>query len=111
MAEWIDGTHGDYSVGQMGFRIDRSNPIRHTESTTLALHPARTNQSHAIQLWGWCGSWNDTNTYGNGIAQVTRVARNGRVQLVEVTDPKAVQAFLEKVGYADLFEHWEKGRP
>jgi hypothetical protein len=99
MATWIDG---DYAVGTVGFRIDRSNPIQHTESTTLAQRPAHTNQSHAPRLFGWCGSWNDTNTYGNGVWRVTRRAANGRVQIVQVTDREALAAFLDTVGYPGL---------
>jgi hypothetical protein len=99
MATWIDG---DYEVGTTGFRIDRSNPIQRTESTILAQRPAHTNRSHAPRLSGWCGSWNDTNTYANGVWRVSRRAANGRVQIVPVTDREILATFLDTVGYPEL---------
>jgi hypothetical protein len=86
----------------VGFRIDRSNPIQHTDSTILAQRPAHTNSSHTPRLYGWCGAWNDTNTYGNGVWRVSRRAANGRVQIVQVTDREALATFLGTVGYPEL---------
>jgi hypothetical protein len=99
MATWIDG---DYEVGTIGFRIDQSNPIRHTQRTTLAQRPAHTNRSHEPRLYGWCGSWNDTHTDANGIWRVVRRAANGRVQIAEVTNREEMRLFLEQVGYPAL---------
>jgi hypothetical protein len=107
MAHWIDG---DYPLKHIGFLIEKSNPIRHTEHLELAQRPAHTNQSHAPKLYGWCGSWNDTNTYALGIARVSRVAGNGRVQVTEVVERAEVQRYLEEVGYPDLLDAWDKAQ-
>ena len=104
MADWIDGT---YELGDIGFRIDKSNPIRRTATTLLSPRPAHTNQSHEPRLYGWCGAWNDTNTYGNGIYRIVRVAGNGRVQIAEVRDRQAVADFLEAHGYPELLAQWD----
>ena len=107
--EWIDGDTVEAHVGLMGFLIRRSNPIRHTEHAYIAQHPPRTNQSHELRIYGWCGSWNDTNTYGDGIVRVTRVARNGRVQIVSVTNPDDLAAYLHEVGYPELMAQALRG--
>lgn len=63
--------------------------------------PAHTNQSHKPRLRGWCGSWNDTSTYGRGVWEVVRVAKNGRCLLSEL-DGDEMQAVLDDLGYPDL---------
>ena len=65
--------------------------------------PAYTNQSQEPTLDGWCGTYNDVATYGQGLAKVVRIAKNGRVLLTRV-DPQSDegQAYLEEMGYPDL---------
>jgi len=104
MAEWIDGA---YEVGHIGFLVRKSNPMRHTEAVLLTDRPAYTNQSHEPRLYGWCGAWNDTNTYGDGIARVVRAAKNGRCQIVVVDEREEVEAYLERVGFPDLLAQWD----
>jgi hypothetical protein len=101
MTTWIDG---DYEIGHIGFRIDTSNPIRHTGTTLLTQHPAHTNQSGQARLYGWCGSTNDTNTYAMGLAKVVRRANNGRVQIAAVRALAEIAQFLEDVGYPSLLD-------
>ena len=99
MAQWIDG---EYEVGTIGFLVERSNPMRHTKTTALHQRPAHTNQSHQPRLHGWCGAWNDTNTYAEGVWRVTRGTKNGRAQITRVDDYALLEAYLEGVGYPEL---------
>ena len=101
---WINSNGQDYEVGQIGFLIKKSNPIRHTESHILSQRPPSTNQSHQPRVHGWCGSWNDTNTYGLGVWRVARVCKNGRVQLTECANAQEVVTFLAEVGFPDLLD-------
>lgn len=119
---WIDGFNpsyddAPYNVGDVFFLIEHSNPIRHTESADLALTPPRTNQSNEYRVHGWCGSWNNNNTYGSGIVQVVRIAKNGRVQVRRLTrsdedcdfvlinnaDEALVEKFIEENGFEEEF--------
>ena len=102
---WIDGT---YELGYVGFIVLRSNPIRHTESVSLTQRPPYTNRSHQPKLYGWCGSWNDTNTYAEGIGCVVRVAHNGRCQIAEISARETILAYLEQQGYPDLIEQYDQ---
>lgn len=98
---WIDGEHG---VGDAGFLVRISNPVKGSDRYELRNRPPTTNQSHQPRARGWCGTWNDTATHGCGVWKVVRVAKNGRVQLVEITDRSALVAFLDEHGFPDLLD-------
>ena len=97
---WI-GPDETLSVGDKGFLIKHKNSTQGWERHELRDTPAHTNQSHEPRLRGWCGSWNDTSTYGRGVWEVVRVAKNGRCLLSEL-DGDEMQAVLDDLGYPDL---------
>jgi len=99
---WID-TCETPKVGSLHFLVEVSHSLNGWERFDLRDRPAHTNQSCQPRLSGWCGSWNDTSTFGRGIAKMTRIARNGRVCICNV-DPASAEgkAFLEEMGYPDL---------
>lgn len=99
---WI-GPDENLQVGDKGFLINVSNAIKGTDTYFLRDTPAHTNQSHEPRLRGWCGTWNDTATYGCGMWEVTRVAKNGRAFIRELEDRELFDA-LEEFGYPDLFD-------
>lgn len=121
---WIDGFNPSYesspcNVGDVFFLIEHSNPVRRSESHSLDLRPPKTNQSFEYRVHGWCGSWNDNNTYGCGIVQVARVAKNGRIKVRLLTaagnsktddfivrkadDCSLIEKFLEDNGFSEEF--------
>lgn len=100
MSKWI-GPSEDLDVGQIGFLIEFSNPVKGSETWVLRDTPAHTNQSHQPQLSGWCGSYNDTSTHAHGMAKVVKVARNGRAQVVALNGAELTDA-LEELGYPEL---------
>lgn len=97
---WI-GPDETLNVGDKGFLIKHKNSTQGWERHELRDTPAHTNQSHKPRLRGWCGSWNDTSTYGRGVWEVVRVAKNGRCLLSEL-DGDEMQAVLDDLGYPDL---------
>ena len=97
---WI-GPEKTLSVGDKGFLIEHSNSTQGWERYELRDTPAYTNQSHKPKLHGWCGSWNDTATYGHGVWEVVRVAKNGRAFIKELEGDE-MQAVLDDLGYPDL---------
>lgn len=99
---WIDGD--DLEVGEVGFLVRTSNPVKRSEWHELRNRPPRTNVSHQDTPRGWCGSYNDNSTSGLGVWKVIRVAKNGRAQIVEVTDRDELVAFLDECGFPDLIE-------
>lgn len=98
--KWI-GPSAEYEVGQIGFLIEFSNPLKHSENWVLRDTPAYTDQSHEPKLHGWCGSYNDTSTNAHGMGKVVKVARNGRAQIVMLTGEE-LSAALEELGYPEL---------
>ena len=52
-------------------------------------------------MLGWCGTYNDVGTYGNGAVEVVKVAKNGRVQVRQLAD-EALDAFLDESGFPEL---------
>lgn len=101
-AMWIDGEN--LNVGEIGFLVEISNAIKGSERHELRNRPPRTNQSHEDRPRGWCGTWNDNSTNGCGVWKVTRTAKNGRAQIVEVTDRDALVAFLDEYGFPELLD-------
>lgn len=97
---WI-GPDETLSVGDKGFLIEHSNYTQRWERYELRDVPAHTNQSHKPKLHGWCGSWNNTATYGRGVWEVVRVAKNGRAFIKELEGDE-MQAVLDDLGYPDL---------
>lgn len=102
-AMWIDGGE-NLSVGEIGFLVRISNPERRSERHELRDRPPYTNISHQPTPRGWCGSYNGTSTSGCGVWKVTRIAKNGRAQIVEVTDRDALVAFLDEYGFPELLD-------
>ena len=78
-----------------------TNPVRGSENLVLRDTPAHTNQSHQPKLYGWCGSYNDTNTTACGIAKVIAIARNGRVK-VQSLEGDDLREALSELGYPGL---------
>lgn len=99
---WIDGE--ELNQGDHGFLVEISNSVKGSERHELRNRPPRTNQSHEYRINGWCGTYNDTATYGRGVWKVVRVAKNGRAQIVEVTDREELEAFLDEYGFPELIE-------
>jgi hypothetical protein len=97
---WI-GPDENLNVGDKGFLIKISNPVSHYERYELRNTPPYTNQSHQPVLEGWCGSYNDTSTYGKGMWVVERMAKNGRAFIRKLEDEELFNA-LEEYGYPDL---------
>ena len=97
---WI-GPDENLNVGSIGFLIEISNAISGYERYELRDTPPYTNQSHKPVLDGWCGSYNDTSTYGKGMWVVERMAKNGRA-LIRELEGDELQAALDEFGYPDL---------
>jgi hypothetical protein len=96
---WTDSDNVETTGSDVGFLVLRSNALRGAESWHLQERPAHTNQSRVPRLRGWCGTYNDTATHARGLARISRVAGNGRIQLVPVP---ATAELLEQLGYPDL---------
>ncbi|MDD5008565.1 MAG: hypothetical protein PHC68_09255 [Syntrophorhabdaceae bacterium] len=104
MTIWID-EFASYSnrVGDIGF-LTRSNDENHGNACHYRLsdHASRTNRSHEPRLTGWCGTTNNVSVTACGLARVSRVAKNGRVCLIELTNADEIAAALEELGYPGL---------
>jgi len=100
MAEWIDGD--SFKVGDVGFLIESVINVRGLP-TKLALRerPAHTNMSHEPRIGGWCGETNNINIWAHGVARVSRVAKNGRIEVVRLKGDELSSA-LERLGYSQL---------
>lgn len=102
---WID--HDPHfeehlGVGDTRFLINVYNSNREWDRYDLRDHPARTNVSNQPRAVGWCGTYNDTETHGCGVWRVTKVAKNGNLKIIKVTDKAELEEFLEEYGYPDL---------
>jgi hypothetical protein len=99
--ERIDKFH---AVGDKGFLVETSWNIRQRKNEfTLHELPLRGNESGEIRLSGWAGTTNDIAQYGHGVAEVVKVARNGR-SLVRQLSGREAAAALRELGYEDLAE-------
>jgi hypothetical protein len=99
---WIDENNAyDHEVGRVGFLVS-VKPQGRAERLDLRDRPAHTNQSHEPRLTGWCGETNNVNVHAQGLAEVVRVAKNGRILLRTTEDPDAITAALEELGYPEL---------
>lgn len=102
---WIDGPdHISTPVGSAFFLVAHSHHLKGWTRHELRDTPPRTNQSFEPRPIGWCGSYNDVSTQGRGVWRVTRVAKNGRVQLTRVTDPTELREYLDETGFPDLLD-------
>ena len=99
---WI-GPDENLNVGDVGFLVQIENPVKGTDRYDFRDTPPTTNQSYQPKLYGWCGGYNDTNTYGRGMVKVERMAKNNRA-FVRKLDGKELKAALEELGYPELFE-------
>ncbi len=97
---WI-GPDETLNVGDKGFLIEISHTTDRWERHELRDTPAYTNQSRKPKLNGWCGSYNNVATYGRGVWEVVRVAKNGRAFIKELEGDE-MQAVLDYLGYPDL---------
>lgn len=97
---WI-GPDENLKVGDQGFLIEISNKVSGYERHELRDTPPYTNRSHEPRLEGWCGTYNDTATYGKGMWVVDRVAKNGRA-FIRKLEGDDLEAALEEFGYPDL---------
>lgn len=97
---WI-GPDDRLAVGDSGFLIERSNPVQGWRRYSLESLPAHTNQSRQPRLYGWCGTTDDVSVQALGMAQVQRIAENGRV-LVQVLAAGELPAMLQALGYPEL---------
>lgn len=99
---FIDDTDA-YSVeiGAVGFLIEKSHDLTGVTYYELRSRPAHTNQSNEPRLKGWCGTYNNVATYAQGLARVTKLCKNGRVQVVNLK-PVDYPWALKSLGYPDL---------
>ena len=102
-ALWIRGRDG-LAVGDAGFLVRFANATKGSERYELRDRPPRTNQSHEPIPRGWCGTRNNTVRHGVGVWRVLQVARNGRVEIEEITDQDELAVFLAGHGYRDLLD-------
>lgn len=98
--KWI-GPDENLILGEVGFLVRLRQEIQGWERIILRDRPVYTHRSRQPLLEGWCGSLNDLSTYGEGMARVERIARNGRA-LVRSLDGDELVAALEELGFPEL---------
>lgn len=101
MTIWIDESdcaEGIGTVGDVGFLVEH-NPQGRATSYSLSLHPARKNMSREPVLEGWCGETNNVSVQARGLAEIVRIARNGRICLECIA---TTEAELDDLGYPEL---------
>ena len=99
---WMDNQDDMHTVGDRGYLVERSHAFNGWTSYGLYDRPAHTNQSHKPRLEGWCGTTNDGGVYGHGIGRIVKTTKNGRAQVVKITDAVEIAEYLEESGYPDL---------
>ncbi len=97
---WI-GPDESLAVGQTGFLIRHWHETKGWVRFDLRDTPARTNVSLEYRLSGWCGSYDNISTTARGMVRVTRVAKNGRALVAQLTGAELTAA-LEDLGYPEL---------
>jgi hypothetical protein len=102
-ALWIHGRDG-LAVGDAGFLVRISNATNGSERYELRDRPPRTSQPLEPIPRGRCRTRNDTTTDGLGVWRVLKAARNGRVEVQEITDQDELMVFLAERGYRDLLK-------
>jgi hypothetical protein len=98
--KWIDEQPG-YEVGSKAFLIMFSYENTGAEHYVLRDQPAYTNVSREPRLTGWCGTYNNLGTHGEGAWEVIRIAKSGRL-LIQQLGGDALNEFLEEMGYPEL---------
>lgn len=107
---WIDDVDQEMEEGLTAFLVRVNNGVQGWTRYEMRARPPHTNQSNEPRPFGWCGSWNDASTTGQGVWRVIRVAKStGRVRIRQVTDRAELEAFLEECGYPDLIEDLVEG--
>src|SRR5262245_60415022 len=97
---WI-GPTDDLRIGDRGFLVHTQHNLRGWSHRELLDIPPMTNQSHRYRLEGWCGTTNDVAVYGEGMAEVIKLARNGRA-LVRELEGEPLRQALEDFGFPEL---------
>lgn len=98
----------DERVGDMYYVTDVTSYRNGCSSRySLSNRPSHTNQSREPRLHGWCGETNNVNRSAIGVWEVVRVAKNGRIQIKEVTDADRIRAYLDETGYPHLADEIE----
>jgi hypothetical protein len=97
---WINGDDYHMVEGNIGFLVFVV-PQTGEDHYVLREHPALANQSREPRLTGWLGTTDNVARYGQGLARITKIARNGRfrIQRLEVGDADAA---LNELGYPEL---------
>lgn len=98
-AIWCDEQDVAVVGAQVGFLVEVVRHNQRTRKYVLQPRPCHTNRSHEPRLTGWCGETDNVSRYASGLARISRVAANGRIQLVRV---KATPEILESLGYPEL---------
>lgn len=98
---WIENDYQNRGYNYVGFLVCRVNQ-HGTERYNLEDHPPHGNTSGKPTPCGWCGTYNNIATYGMGVWRIVRIARNGRIEIAEVTDKDNLMKYLDDVGYPDL---------
>ena len=103
---WIEEQE-EFNVGDSAFLISFFNESTSSTRYVLRNTPAYTNRSNEPKLYGWCGTYNNIGTYGEGAWQVVRIAKSGRYLIKELTRSELI-LFLEDMGYPELIPHEEQ---
>ena len=103
---WIEEQE-EFEVGDSAFLISFFNESTASTRYVLRNTPAYTNRSNEPKLHGWCGTYNNIGTYGEGAWQVVRIAKSGRYLIKELTRSELI-LFLEDMGYPELIPHEEQ---
>jgi hypothetical protein len=98
--KWIDELE-QYEVGDKAFLIEFYNEGNGSTRYTLRDRPAYTNQSNEPRLTGWCGTYNNVSTTGDGAWKVVRIAKSGRYLIQELEGSELVD-YLDEMGYPEL---------
>lgn len=90
-----------YGLGDQAFLVSFSNTSSGSTGYVLRDQPAYTNRSNKPRLTGWCGTYNNVATYGEGAWKVVRIAKSGRYLIQRLEDTELAE-FLEEMGYPEL---------
>ncbi len=100
--QWIDSDDVyELEIGREGFLVS-VKPQGRAERFDLRDRPAHTNRSHEPRLVGWCGETNNVSVHAEGLAEIVRIAKNGRVLIRTIDAPERITAALEELGWPEL---------
>jgi hypothetical protein len=100
--QWIGPFYDeDYEVGERAFLIRKANLNGGGDRFELRDTPPKTNLSFEWRLDGWCGSYNNISTYGEGMVEVIKLASNGRLKVRNLTGD-ALRSALDDFGFPEL---------